>query len=240
MNTKTWFKVLAACTLSLIMMACSSQTPQNETQQAEGQQPKGEKAKGTRSKKSAAAGAAAKAESEPREVTVTAPEGTVLSVRLAKAIDTGSVKEGSSFDGTLAAPLEVNGVTVAATGSAVAGKVTHAVSSGRLNKPAELGLMLTSLTPTGGNAVDISTAAWGDTGESHKKRDLELIGGGGGAGALIGGLVGGKKGAAIGGAVGAGGGTAVAAGTGKKEIVLPAETKLDFKLSAAANFTMMK
>jgi hypothetical protein len=57
-----------------------------------------------------------------------------------------------------------------------------------------------------------------------------MIGGGGAAGALIGGLAGGGKGAAIGAAIGAGGGTAGAGLTGNREIVLPAETPVTFKL----------
>ena len=69
--------------------------------------------------------------------------------------------------------------------------------------------------------------------QSHKKRDIEMMGGGAVGGALIGALAGGKKGAAIGTLVGGGGGTAVAAGTGKKEIRLQSETKLSFKLSEA-------
>jgi hypothetical protein len=57
-----------------------------------------------------------------------------------------------------------------------------------------------------------------------------MIGGGAGVGALIGGLAGGGKGAAIGALVGGGAGTAGAAYTGNKEIVLPAESALSFKL----------
>jgi hypothetical protein len=57
-----------------------------------------------------------------------------------------------------------------------------------------------------------------------------MIGGGGAAGALIGGLAGGGKGAAIGAVVGAGGGTAGAGLTGNREIVFPAETHLTFKI----------
>jgi outer membrane lipoprotein SlyB len=50
--------------------------------------------------------------------------------------------------------------------------------------------------------------------------------------ASIGGLAGGGKGALIGAALGAGAGTAGAAYTGEKEIVLPAESMLSFKLTA--------
>jgi hypothetical protein len=57
-----------------------------------------------------------------------------------------------------------------------------------------------------------------------------MIGGGAGAGAVIGALAGGGKGAAIGAAVGAGAGTAGAAFTGNKNIVLPAESAVSFNL----------
>jgi hypothetical protein len=56
------------------------------------------------------------------------------------------------------------------------------------------------------------------------------VGGGAGLGAIIGGLAGGGKGAAIGVLAGAGAGTAGAAFTGNKDIVLPAESALSFKL----------
>jgi len=56
------------------------------------------------------------------------------------------------------------------------------------------------------------------------------IGGGAGAGALIGALAGGGKGAAIGGGVGAAAGTAGAAATGKQDITISAETILSFRL----------
>jgi hypothetical protein len=171
---------------------------------------------------------------------VTLPAGTILEVRLRDGIDTGKTTEGSSFEGTLAQALQVNGVEVASIGSDVTGKVTHVVSSGRLNRPAELSLVLTSLTPKGGEKTDISTQSWGMKGESHKKRNIEMIGGGAGAGALIGALAGGKKGAAIGGVAGAGAGTGVAAATGKKEIVLPPEYKLTFKLSEAVTLSGKK
>jgi len=216
-NRIQWIAVLV-CFLSILLVGCQSGSEQTGTT---------EPGAGT---ETAAGGAPSKPAVETVKVTV--PAGTEIAVRLGQAIDTGTATQGADFEGTLASALVAGGTEVAAVGSAVTGKVTNAVSSGRLNRPAELSLVLTTLTLKGGEKVDITTSAWSMKGESHKKRNVEMIGGGAAAGVLIGALAGGKKGAAIGGAVGAGGGTGVAAATGKKEIVLATETKLTFKLSA--------
>lgn len=186
-------------------------------------------------------GAVASAPAAPRvqTVTVTVPAGTELEVRLMTPLDTGKVTEGATFEGTLATPLVAGGSEVAPVGAKVSGTVTHVVSSGRLTRPAELSLRLDSIE-MGGKRVAVSTEPLELKGEGHAKRNIGMIGGGAGAGALIGGLTGGKKGAAIGGAIGAGAGTGVAAATGKKEIVLEAESKLPFKLSAPASVSVRK
>ena len=217
----------AICLLAAFLMSCGSSTNQPET---------------TETGATGAAGGTGAAAKKPaaQAVSVTVPAGTELAVRLGQEISSATASDGAAFEGTLAEALVVNGTEVAAMGSAVTGKVTHAVSSGRLNRPAELSLVLTSLTAKGGETVEISTSAWSMKGESHKKRNIEMIGGGGGAGALVGALAGGKKGALIGGVVGAGAGTGVAAVTGKKEIVLAPETKLTFKLSESATVTIRK
>lgn len=180
------------------------------------------------------------ADAPARAGKVTVPAGTGLTIRLTESIDTGQSAAGSSFEGTLASALVANGVEVAPVGSIVTGKVTNVVSSGRLSRPAELSLVLTSLTPKGGEKIPISTRTRSMKGESHKKRDAEMIGGGGGAGALVGALTGGGKGAAIGAAIGAGAGTGVAAATGKKEIHLPPEYKLTFNLRESFTFSAGK
>lgn len=176
----------------------------------------------------------------PRPVTqtLTLPAGTAIHMRLNSELNTATTTQGSVFEGTLAQPITLNGVLVAPQGSRVSGRVTNVISSGRLKRPAELSLMLTSITPPGGQRTSISTQTWSVQGKSHKKRDLAMIGGGAGVGAVIGAIAGGGKGAAIGSLIGGAGGTAGAYVTGKKEIVLPAETELNFRLSTPASFTV--
>ncbi|HEV2348935.1 MAG TPA: hypothetical protein VG028_03715 [Terriglobia bacterium] len=231
MTEKMKYSALMVGIMAVVLVGCSSNPPAEQADNSTpATAPNGTAAPGRKAEGSRARSAATK---EEAPATVTVPAGTVLSVRLVNAISSGTASAGSSFDGTLASPLMAGGVEVAAVGSAVSGTVTNAVSSGRLSKPAELALTLNSLTPRGGANVAISTSSWSASGASHKKRDIEMIGGGAAAGALVGALTGGKKGAAIGTLVGGGGGTAVAAGTGKKEITLASETKLNFTLTQA-------
>lgn len=146
------------------------------------------------------------------------PTGTQIQVRLANQLDTGETPAGQTFAGTIAEPVVANGKTVLARGATVQGRVTDVVSSGRLKRPASITLELTS----------VRTQPLEIDGKSHLLRNVALIGGAAGAGALIGGATGGKKGALLGAAIGAGAGTATAYVTGKKEIVLPPEVVLTF------------
>jgi hypothetical protein len=157
------------------------------------------------------------------------PAGTEIKVRLDTQLDTGETQAGQIFTGTVAEPVVVGGKTVLVQGAAVSGRVTEVVSSGRLKRPAAITL---ELTRVGGAAMPAQPLHI--DGKSHLLRNVALIGGGTGTGAAVGGVTGGKKGAAVGAAIGAGAGTAVAYLTGKKEIVLPAETVLPFVASDAS------
>jgi hypothetical protein len=116
-------------------------------------------------------------------------------------------------------------------GTVVKGHVTRAVASGHLKTPARLSVTLDTLEWEG-KAYPIATTTVSRAAKSHKKRNLALIGGGSGAGALIGGLAGGGKGALIGAGAGAAAGTAGAYATGKHDVALPAESLLTFRLQA--------
>ena len=141
-----------------------------------------------------------------------------------------SAVAGEKFEAVLDEPLVVNGRTVAAQGTAVSGRVIAAKKSGRLHDPGYLRLTLASMT-LNGKALPLTTSSIFVKGGSHEKRNLAMIGGGAGGGALIGALAGGGKGALVGSALGAAGGTGVAYGTGKKDVGFGAERRLTFRLT---------
>ena len=161
---------------------------------------------------------------------VAVPAGTEIAIVLDQSISSERATSGDPFDASIAAPVVVDGKTVIPKGAHVQGIIVEARASGRLKGVARLRLALNSVE-VAGKSYDLQTTSLTRSGQNHDKRNWTLIGGGTGAGAAIGALAGGGKGAAIGAAVGAGAGTATAAATGKKDILLPAESRLNFKLS---------
>jgi hypothetical protein len=150
-------------------------------------------------------------------------------VTLDQAVGTKGNNSGDRFDASLAAPVTVEGREVIPAGAKAVGTVVTAASAGHLKGGATLALTLDSLR-INGQKYSIETSQFEEAGKGRGKRTI--IGGGGGAalGAIIGGIAGGGKGAGIGAVAGGGAGTAGAAYTGKRDITLPAETRLHFKL----------
>jgi len=158
------------------------------------------------------------------------PEGTPITIRLLSTVSSASSNAGDRFEGTLDDPIVIEGQTVVPRGAAATGRVLAAKASGRLTKPGYLRIVLVSLIVEG-KPVAIETSSLFVKGGSQKKRDLAMVGGGTGAGAVIGALAGGGKGALIGSVVGAAGGTGTAYATGKKEVLFGAERRLTFRLA---------
>ncbi len=172
------------------------------------------------------------AKPEPARAEIVIPKGTQLHVRIDESLDTKRNRAGDQFRASLAEPVVLEGKTVVPKGTRFVGHVTESDASGRLKGRAILAITLDSFE-LGGKDYRVRTGSIDRVSADHKKRNLSLIGGGAGLGALIGGLAGGGKGALIGAGAGAGAGTAGAAATGKREIGIAAESLLTFPLRAS-------
>ncbi|MGD0497425.1 MAG: hypothetical protein ABSC23_03210 [Bryobacteraceae bacterium] len=160
------------------------------------------------------------------------PAGTPIRVRLNTSISTRYNRPGDRFDATLEAPLMADGTIAAPRGAQVYGIVREARPSGRIKGRAVLVLGLESIDVYG-RKVPIQTVSQTRVSGRHLRRNAILAGGGAGTGALIGALAGGGVGAAIGAGAGAAAGFTGAVITGKKEVHIPAETTMSFRLEHA-------
>ncbi len=165
---------------------------------------------------------------QPRAPSVI-PAGTHIVVTLAQTLSSKTAQPGDSFTATVADPVIVDGATLIRAGSSATGTVTDAKALGRFKGGAELAVRLDSVRAEG-RAYQVASSTVERVEQGKGKRTAVMTGGGTGFGALIGGLAGGGKGALIGGLAGAGAGGAGSAFTGNKELVIPAETSLTFRL----------
>ena len=177
----------------------------------------------------AEAASPAPAPAPPQPTVIVLPRGTQISVRLDQDLGSEISQTGQRFRATVSKPVIVGGQTLIPAGSRAEGVVTDAKALGKIKGGARLAVTLQRVrTPWGSYPVATSSITRAEQGKG--KRTAVIGGGGAGLGAIIGGIAGGGKGALIGGLAGGGAGTAGSAFTGNKQIVLPTETLLIFRL----------
>jgi hypothetical protein len=160
------------------------------------------------------------------------PIGADLPVRTNEEIDSKSSYDGQTYSASITEEVRDTAGSVAIPAGSPAKLLIRKVDSGGAVHSSELVLDLYSVT-VGGKEYRVMSS---DVDESNKsgfgknKRTAEFLGGGSALGALMGGIFGGGKGAGIGALAGAGGGFATQAFTRGREVRVPAESVLRFRL----------
>jgi hypothetical protein len=160
---------------------------------------------------------------------VSLPAGTRVLIRTIDSVDSSKQQVGYRFTASLETNLQVEDVLVAPRGTTVYGRLANAQSAGRMSGGADLTLELTDIV-IGGTAYPLMTSTYSVRSEGKGSKTAKRVVGGTGLGALIGGIAGGGTGAAIGAVSGAALGTTVSAASGGKQVSVPSESLLEFRL----------
>lgn len=161
------------------------------------------------------------------------PAGTEVRVRVDQTINakSGNVTPGATFPGTISRDvMDSNGQVIIPRGAPAQLAV---VATGDNSNDLTLDLRSVDINGRHYRLETQGTSAAGSSkngGLGANKRTGEYVGGGALAGTLIGALAGGGKGAAIGAILGAGAGAGTQVLTKGKELNVPAETELNFRL----------
>jgi len=159
------------------------------------------------------------------------PAGTLLSVRTTEPLYADYARPGTRLTGIVDDPVAVGGRVVVPRGAHATLEVVGVERSSNMKGRDRITLKVHSLH-IGGASYQVASSYVQVKGPSEGKRAARKIVGGAGIGAAVGGLIGGGTGAAVGAVAGGGTGAAVA-GSGKTHLSIPAETRLQFRLTGA-------
>jgi hypothetical protein len=165
----------------------------------------------------------------PADINIAA--GTNLTIRINQHISVKTSHAGDRFSGEVVDPVVGQGDRVVIPkGAPVSGVVVASHRRGHFKGSSILELRLTYLT-LNGSRYALDTSDLTQTKKGKGKRSAAMIGGGAGLGMLVGGVATGGVGLLVGGLVGGGGGTLLSGLTGNRDIEIPAESIVRFKLA---------
>lgn len=160
------------------------------------------------------------------------PIGTELSVHTDEDIDSSRSYDGQLYRASISNSVLDNAGNVAIPAGASARLLIRKIETGGAVHSPELILDLYSVA-VGNKQFLVATSDVKETngkGLGKNRRTAEFLGGGAAVGALLGGIFGGGRGAGIGALAGAGGGTLTQVFTRGKQVKVPAESVLQFRL----------
>ncbi|PYY09208.1 MAG: hypothetical protein DMG69_11590 [Acidobacteria bacterium] len=160
------------------------------------------------------------------------PSGAEIVVRTNEAINSKTASERKTYPAQVQQDVMGNNGQVLIPKGSTAELAVKKASSGGTTGSSDLALGLQSIN-IGGHPYQVSTANVNQSnqqGIGKNKRTGEMVGGGAALGTLLGAVAGGGKGALIGAIAGATGGGTAQVLTKGKEVKVPAETTLRFRL----------
>lgn len=167
----------------------------------------------------------------PEPTSVSIPAGTTLAIRVDQRISVKTSRTGDRFTGEVVEPVMAsNSSVLVPKGARVSGVVDASHRRGRFKGRSLLELRLTSMT-LNGTEYPLKTRDLTESKKGKGRRSAAMIGGGAGLGMLVGGIASGGVGLLVGGLAGGGAGTAAAGLTGNRDIDIPAESIVHFKLA---------
>ncbi|MEO8594937.1 MAG: hypothetical protein ABI759_16575 [Candidatus Solibacter sp.] len=161
---------------------------------------------------------------------VTVPAGTAIRVRTIDNIDVDKTQAGAKFRGATDDPIMLGGDVIVPRGADVV-LVAAKVQQGGKMKGSDLIELKVTAIKVGARSYPVVTTVTETKTSGEGKKTTKKVLGGAGLGAIVGGIAGGGKGAGIGALVGGVGGTIVAA-SGQPHLKIPAETRIEFQLTA--------
>jgi hypothetical protein len=164
---------------------------------------------------------------------ITIPAGQSILVRMIDGVDSSRNKVGDVFHASLETDLYINNTFVARKGTDIYGRLANVQEAGKLSGSAELQLELMRIV-IDGHDYPLVSSDYSLKGQGRGSDTAKKVGGGAVFGAIIGAIAGGGKGAAIGAGAGSAAGAGVQVFTRGKQVKVPSETLLEFRLEQPA------
>jgi len=156
-----------------------------------------------------------------------------LLIRMIDGVDSSKNQVGDVFHASLETDLYINNNLVARKGTDLYGRLAEAKEAGHFSGSAELQLELIRIV-IDGHDYPLVSSDYTLKGQGRGSDTAKKVGGGAVFGAIIGAIAGGGRGAAIGAGAGSAAGAGVQVFTRGKQVKVPSETLLEFRLEQPA------